>query len=277
MRHLLTLLVLGLCPFAHAQQNPATAPKLPIIRLQDGSISGLGPIYSHGTGFWIAATDQTAILGCAEELGDTFVVSIAIRNTSDSIFTFDSAEVKAFDIVAGKYLTNIPAKTLAGKIRQPGTWARFAQGFGQGAALASQQTTKQQTTSLDGTFNGQTYEGDSFRGNFSGTATANTTTCDDACAQAQANLMGRFRAEDQRRLQQADAVESAGLAKETIAPGSQIMGYIYFSKPKKGRAPKPSGGQLEKSLDVNVLLPVAGDKFRLFFPTELFEELTRQH
>jgi hypothetical protein len=272
MRRLALPLTLALCSLIHAQGSP---PKLPVVLLQDGSISGLGPIYSHGTGFWVAATDQTAILGSAEELGNTFVVSIAIHNTSNSVFTFDPAEVKAFDIIAGKFLTNIPAKSLAGKIRNPGFWARFAQGGGRSAALASQETRQQETTTLDGAFSGRTYEGDSFRGTFSGTATTTGTTCDAACVQARANLMERFAAEDQRRLQQANAVESMGLAKETLAPGSQIMGYVYFSKPKKGRAPKPSGGELNRSPDVSVVVPVGGDRYRLFFPTELFDALTK--
>lgn len=55
------------------------------------------------------------------------------------------------------------------------------------------------------------------------------------------------------------------------------MGYLYFSKPKKGRASKPSGGQIENSLDVSVIVPIGTDKYRLFFPTELFDELTKSH
>ena len=78
-----------------------------------------------------------------------------------------------------------------------------------------------------------------------------------------------------RRTQQADAVETLGLAKETLAPNGQVLGYVFFSKPKKGRAPKPSGGDIQKSLDVNVVVPVGSEKFRLFFPTELFDELTK--
>jgi hypothetical protein len=88
-------------------------------------------------------------------------------------------------------------------------------------------------------------------------------------------LLEKFAEEDQRRLQRADTVESLGLGKETLAQSGQIMGYVYFSKPKKGRAPKPSGGQLENSLDVNVVVPVCGETYRVFFPTELFDELTK--
>ena len=87
--------------------------------------------------------------------------------------------------------------------------------------------------------------------------------------------MAQFAAEDERRLQQANAIESTGLGKETLASGAQVMGYVFFSKPKKGHAPKPSGGALEKSLDVNVVVPVGPDKYRLFFPTELFDALTK--
>src|SRR5882762_3266124 len=134
-------------------------PKLPVIRLQDGSISGLGPIYSHGTGFWVAATEMTAILASAEELDNVFAVAIAIRNTSKGTFTFDPSEVKAFDIISGKYLTYIPASTLANKIRSPNAWGRFAQGFSRGAALASQDSSQQSTTNLSGDFKGQTYSG----------------------------------------------------------------------------------------------------------------------
>jgi hypothetical protein len=87
--------------------------------------------------------------------------------------------------------------------------------------------------------------------------------------------MERFAAEDERRLQKADVIESMGLGKETLMPGAQVMVYVFFSKPKKGTAPKPSGGALEKSLDVNVVVPVGPDKYRLFFPTALFDALTK--
>jgi hypothetical protein len=53
------------------------------------------------------------------------------------MFTFDPADVRAFDIIASKFLTNVPAKTMAGKIRNPGFWSRFAVNFGRGAALAT--------------------------------------------------------------------------------------------------------------------------------------------
>jgi hypothetical protein len=124
---------------ATSGQQTCPPPKLPVVRLDDGSISGLGPIYSHGTGFWIAATDKTAILASGEDSGDVFAVAIAIQNTSDTMFTFDPSEVKAFDLVAKKYLTYIPPSTLARKMRRPSAFARFGQGFARGAALASQE------------------------------------------------------------------------------------------------------------------------------------------
>src|SRR5205807_5235997 len=122
--------------FAQSQQNSRT--ELPVIRLDDGSISGLGPIYSHGTGFWIAATDKTAILASGEDLEDVFAFAIGIQNTSDSIIAFDPTQVKAFDLVAKKYLTYIPPSTLARKMLRPSAFARFGQGFARRAALASQ-------------------------------------------------------------------------------------------------------------------------------------------
>jgi len=259
--------------FAHAQQS--SPPKLPVIRLGDGSISGLGPIYSHGTGFWIAATDKTAILASGEDLGDVFAVAIGIQNTSDTPFTFDPSEVRAFDLVAKKYLTYIPPSTLARKIRRPNALARFGQGFARGAALASQESYERNSSQVSGDFNGRTYSGVEFRGTFNANVTTEPNVCDAACVQARTNLLARFVEEDQRRAQRADAMESFGLGKETLAPNAQVMGYVYFSKPKKGLVPKPSGGQLDHSLDVNVVVPVGSEKYRLFFPTELFDELTK--
>jgi hypothetical protein len=128
---------------------------------------------------------------------------------------------------------------------------------------------------VSGDFSGQTYSGVEFRGTFDANVTTERSICDAACVQARANLLARFAEEDQRRAQRADTVESLGFGKETLAPNTQVMGYIYFSKPKKGRAPKPSGGELDKSLDVNVVVPVGPEKYRLFFPTELFDELTK--
>lgn len=277
MRRFCLYAALLLCPLAFAQvQQSSPPPKLPIIRLADGSISGLGPIYSHGTGFWIAATDKTAILASGEDLGEVFAVAIGIQNTSDALFTFDPSEVRAFDLVAKKYLTYIPPSTLARKIRKPNAWVRFGQGFARGAALASQETYQQDSSKVTGDFNGQTYSGTEFRGSFDATVTTERSVCDAACVQARTNLLARFAEEDQRTAQRADAVEALGLGKETLAPNAQIMGYVYFSKPKKGHAPKPSGGQLDNSLDVNVVVPVGSDKYRLFFPTELFDELTKE-
>ncbi len=275
MRHIGLRAALLICSLAFAQGQQNSPPKLPVIRLDDGSISGLGPIYSHGTGFWIAATDKTAILASGEDLGDVFAVAIGIQNTSDTLFTFDPAEVKAFDLVAGKYLTYIPPATLARKIGRPSAWARFAQGFARGAALASQESYQQESSKVSGDFNGQTYSGVDFRGTFDATVTTGRMVCDATCVQARTNLLAQFAEEDRRRAQRADAMESLGLGKETLAPNARIMGYVYFSKPNKGRAPKPSGGQLNNSLDVNVVVPVGGEKYRLFFPTELFDELTK--
>lgn len=91
-------------------------------------------------------------------------------------------------------------------------------------------------------------------------------------------MLARFAEADSRRAQQANAVAALGLSKETLLPKTQVRGYVYFSKPKRGRAPKPSGGQLDNSHDVNVIVPVDGEKYRLFFPTELFDELAKgQH
>jgi hypothetical protein len=260
---------------AFAQTQQSLPPKLPVIRLDDGSISGLGPIYSHGTGFWIAATDKTAILASGEDLGNVFAIAIGIQNSSDTMFTFDPSEVKAFDLVAKKYLTYIPPSSLARKMLRPNAFARFAQGFARGAALASQESSERESSRVSGDFNGQTYSGVEFRGTFDANVTTERSVCDAACVQARANLLARFAEEDQRRAQRADAVASFGLGKETLAPNAQVMGYIYFSRPKKGLAPKPSGGQLDHSLDVNVLVPVGSEKYRLFFPTELFDELTK--
>jgi hypothetical protein len=275
MRHYGLYGALLLCYVAFAQVQHSPPPKLPVIRLADGSISGLGPIYSHGTGFWIAATDKTAILASGEDLEDVFAVAIGIQNTSDTIFTFDPSEMKAFDIIAGKYLTYIPASTLAKKIRRPNAWVRFGQGFARGAALASQENYQQDSSKVAGDFNGQTYSGTEFRGTFDATVTTEHSVCDAACVQARTNLLARFAEEDQRRAQRADAVEAFGLGKETLAPNAQVIGYVYFSKPKRGHAPKPSGGQLDNSLDVNVVVPVGSERYRLFFPTELFDELTK--
>lgn len=275
LRRLGLFAALLLCSAANGQVQQSPPPKLPVIRLDDGSISGLGPIYSHGTGFWIAATDETAILASGEELGGVFAVAISIQNTSDTLFTFDPSEVKAFDLVANKYLTYIPPSTLAKKTRRPTAWARFGQGFARGAALASQESHQQDSSNVNGNFSGQTNSGTEFRGTFDATVTTERSVCDAACVQARTNLLARFAEEDQRRAQRADAVEALGLSKETLAPKAQIMGYVYFSKPKKGRAPKPSGGQIDNSLDVSVVVPVGPEKYRFFFPTELFDELTK--
>jgi hypothetical protein len=88
-------------------------------------------------------------------------------------------------------------------------------------------------------------------------------------------LLAKFAEEDERRAQHAGTIEALGLGKETLLPNAQIMGYMYFSKPKKGHAPKPSGGQLDNSFDVNVVVPVGSERYRLFFPTELFDALTK--
>jgi len=274
MRHFCLYAALLLFPVAFAQTQQSSPPKLPIIRLADGSISGLGPLYSHGTGFWIAATDKTAILASGEDLGEVFAVAISIQNTSDTLFTFDPSEVKAFDLVAKKYLTYISPSTLDKKIRSPSAWARFGQGFARGAALASQESIQQDSSKVNGDFNGQIY-GTAFRGTLDATVTTEHSVCDAACVQARTILLARFAEEEKRRAQHADTVEALGLGKETLAPNAQIMGYVYFSKPKKGHAPKPSGGQLDNSLDVNVVVPVGSEKYRLFFPTELFDELTK--
>ncbi len=218
-------IVLLVSAFVTAREQKPSSPvqdsapaKLPVIRLQDGSISGLGPIYSHGTGFWIAATDSAAILASAEELKDVFAVAIAIRNTSKEAFTFDPSEVKAFDIISGKYLNVIPASKLANKMRSPNAWGRFAQGFSRGAALANQDSSQQSTTTLSGDFSGQTYSGVLFRGTFDATAVKQESTCNAACVQARTNLLASFAEQDVRRVQKADAVETLGLAKETLAP-----------------------------------------------------------
>lgn len=275
IRHLslCATLLLSSLALSQVQQNPP--PKLPVIRLGDGSITGLGPIYSHGTGFWIAATDKAAILASGEDLGEVFAVAISIQNTSDTMFTFDPSEVRAFDLVAKKYLNYISPSALAKKTRKPSAWARFGQGFARGAALASQESIQRDTSKVNGDFNGQTYDGTQFRGTFDATVTNEHSVCDAACVQARTILLARFAEEDRRRAQHADTVEALGLGKETLAPNAQIMGYVYFSKPKKGPAPKPSGGQIDNSLDVNVVVPVGSEKYRLFFPTELFDELTK--
>jgi hypothetical protein len=129
MRHFCLYATLLLSSVAFAQTQQSSTPKLPIIRLADGSISGLGPFYSHGTGFWIAATDKTAILASGEDLDEVFAVAISVQNTSDTLFTFDPSEVKAFDFVAKKYLTYISPSTLAKKTRRPNAWLRFGQGL----------------------------------------------------------------------------------------------------------------------------------------------------
>ena len=174
-----------------------------------------------------------------------------------------------------KYLTYIPPSARARKVRRPNAWARFGQGFARGAVLAGQESYQQDSSEVAGDFSGQTYSGTEFRGTFDATVTSERSVCDAACVQARTNLLSRFAEEDQRRAQRADAVEALGLGKETLAPNAQVMGYVYFSKPKKGRAPKPSGGELDNSLDVNVVVPVGPEKYRLFFPTELFDEVTK--
>lgn len=276
MRSLTLYVTLVLCQVAFCQIPQNARPKLPVIRLDDGSISGLGPIYSHGTGFWIAATDQSAILASGEDLGDAFGLALGIQNTSDTVFTFDPSEVKAFDLIAGRNLSYIPPSTLARKIRRPSAFARFGQGFARGAALAGQASYQQQSSTASGDFTGRTYSGVEFRGTFDANVTTARMVCDASCVEARTNLLARFAEEDQRSAHRADAVEAIGLGKETLAPNAQVMGYIYFSKPKKGRAPKPSGGRVDHSLDVNVVVTVGSDKYRLFFPTELFDELTKQ-
>jgi hypothetical protein len=277
MRHMGLLEALLWCAGAVAQSQQNSPPKLPVIRLNDGSISGLGPIYSHGMGFWIAATDKTAILASGEDLGDVFALAIGIQNTSNSIITFDPSEVKAFDLVANKYLAYIPPSTLARKVLRPSAFARFGQGFARGTALASQESYQQESSKVSGDFSGQTNSGVDFRGTFDANMTSERSVCDASCVQARATLLARFAEEDQRKAQRADAIEFFGLGKETILPNAQVMGYIYFSKPKKGRAPKPSCGEIEESLDVNIIVPIGSEKYRLFFSTELFDELTKSH
>ena len=244
MRHLGLYAPLLLASIAFAQVPQSSPPKLPVIRLPDGSISGLGPIYSHGTGFSIAATDKTAILVSGEDLGDVFALAIGIQNISDTLFTFDPSEVKAFDLVAKKYLTYIPPSNLARKVRRPNAWARFGQGFARGAALASQESYQQDSSKVTGDFSGQTYSGTEFRGTFDATVTSERSVCDAACVQARTNLLGRFAEEDLRRAQRADAVKLSASVRKHWLQAPRSWGMCTFRNRRKAGLQNQVGANL---------------------------------
>ena len=273
-----SVLVLLVCSLLNAQDDTthktnseSALTKLPVVRMDDGSILGLGPIYSHGNGFWLAATDKTSILVGSEDNGEGFVLAIAIRNDTTGMYTFDPTRIEAYDLVAAKLLKYLSPSAVAKRVTNQGIWARFTQGASRGASLAAQESYVQETTTYSGNLSGQTSAG-TVQGTYSGTGTSSgKSECDAGCADAKARLMERFARQDAAQQQKAKLVEQTGLLRETLLPGNQVMGYVYFSKPKNGRVKTASGKQLPRSIDVSVTVPVEGETFRFYFPTELFD------
>jgi hypothetical protein len=264
MRRLLAWVFLSVTCFAQTD-------KLPVIRLNDQSITGLGPFYTKGMGYWIAATDKVSIIAAAEQYENRLAVAIGVRNTSKEAFTFDPSQITAIDLVSGKDLRTVPAHKVANRVRNGTWWQRFGQGFSQGAALAGQESTKQETSTISGDFSGHTTEGQNFSGDFRGTTTTTHNECDAGCAASKQRLIEQFARQDANRSDNAGAVLGTALLKETLLPDAQVLGYVYLSKPRKGKVTKLSTGQEVESTNVTVVVPIAGERFRFYFPTELMD------
>lgn len=221
------------------------------LRAEDGSFLAHDHVFKNGKAIWTVSSPKYVLAAAATEEDGYLCVDLAILNASQSEVTFDPEEVTAVDVLANRPLRQISGKQIRRHFKRRAMLAAFFAGMG---------GTKTSTTNVDGTYSGHDQDGNWTYGTYSGTAT--TTTDDPAAGRRAANEI--YGAAEKR----ADRLTSKGVLKNTLFPNEQMVGSVYFQKPRKDNL-KHINAVDEKSYLATVIVTVGAEKFSFFFPVEV--------
>jgi hypothetical protein len=185
-------------------------------------------VYVEGDEYRIINDDLATVAVHLADEGKRYRVEVYVRNKQSKPVDLLPQEVRLNVMEPASLkrpLNQIPAAEVARKVERTARWQNFWTALG--ASLAQNTTTVQSTESASATVFGP--NGAVALGSASGSSSAAVTT-PNAAAQAEAARQSRERAAAARSL--SDFVLMSSLKANTLAPGVELGGDVYFEKEK---------------------------------------------
>lgn len=269
MRVFLCILLLA-CPIA-AQSVNRDAPE------------GNGTFFVNGIAYQFATgTNSTVVTAAHSVLNHKFLaVKVRVYNAGQRSISVRPQDVVVEDAIGGHEVTPISASELARRMRKPYNMARYAvNGISGGPmdppadseavnpqwvammkAMAAQGNDKRTQQERDGLYK------DAAGSPADGDGDAQLAECDQVCHLRNREAHGVDALTQLQRQTSAEAAEEFALLANTIPPGANVGGLLYYplGKLSAGTA-AAEHGKKERRVRVTVLVP--GEKLRFELPVE---------
>jgi hypothetical protein len=241
-----------------------------------------GWFYLNGIGHqYLQGTDYTVVAAAIPVLnGRFFGVKLRIINRGNTSANVLPESITAEDSVGAKQLVSYSSSEVNDKMQKPSGWVRFAgmaagepigvpaAGGGGVPTMANLVRELMKEASAENPWGGMdsSYPVLIPRGAATAT-TSNSPACDLGCQLRNREIGDGNGPQLQRRSVRPEQVEQSELLANTVSPGSEIEGILYFAMPKMtDRAPISQNGR--KSFRVTVTVPLGEEKFQFVFPPE---------
>jgi hypothetical protein len=275
MRRLLLALLLCSCAVAAAQEaKPLEGPDF------TRATRPRGTFYLNGVGHqYLAGKHYTVVAAAVPVLnGKFFGVKIRVFNRGTSSVNVLPETITAEDSVGAKQLALYSSAEVNDKLTAPSTMARLAgyavggppsMGAGSnGPTMADlvQQMLREAAADSPMGYMESSYPTLTPRGPTRATAHS-SPACDLGCELRNREIGDGTGPQLPRRPVKPEVIDQSEFLANTVPPGGEVVGMLYFAMPKMtDRAPISRNGR--KSYMVTLTVPVGDEKFQFVFPPE---------
>jgi hypothetical protein len=266
MRQLLLLVLISTSAFA---QLPSNGPDFSRAARPRGwfYLSGIGHQYVQGTNYTVIAAALPVLNA------KFFGVKLHVINRGANSVNVLPQDFTADDSVSAKQLALYTSAEVSEKLLRPSGMARLA-GFAAGGPSAGNESFPTITDLLREMVQEAAAENPWSQENGFPTlkprgtgATHSSPVCDLGCELRNREIGDGNGPQLLRRPAKPEVIEQSEFLANTVPPGGDVSGVLYFAMPKMtDRAPISQNGH--KSYRVTVTVPVGEEKFQFVFPPE---------
>jgi hypothetical protein len=267
------LIIALLCACATAQTKPAEGPDFSRAARPRGSfyLNGVGHQYLEGRDFTVVAAAVPVLNG------KFFGVKVHVFNHRAVSVNVLPESITAEDSVKAKQLELYSSTEVSDKLAAPSTMARLAgitlgppsMGGGSGTPTMSDllhEILKEATDDDSSGYMASSYPTLTTRGPTRATA-HESPACDLGCELRNREIGDGTGPQLPKRPVKPDVIDQSEFLANTVPPGGDVVGILYFAMPKMtDRAPISHTGR--KSYQVTVTIPIGEEKFQFVFPPE---------
>ena len=259
----------GVVTLTRIQQTNLLAAE--VKRDEEGNILPLGHFFAQGTAYVASSNGNYLLFASASETRGYFTVCVAVQNNAAQAVTFEPSRVAVRDLLTGRTLRYFSPQEVTNRIMRRATYRAMLAGFFMTVGSAMGQSAGR-TYYTSGNFAAFDRYGNFMYGTVSG-----TTTMYQPSNPARIQVQQRAVTDPilSAAAQRAAQIETTAAYTHTLLPNTYILGYLYFSKPKKGDL-QYIVGERRKDFFVRMVVPVGNEKFGFVFPFEVLQSMAKK-